>query len=117
MQVKAEVAAQNMMESRSNANNTENYHEWLTGNATATNSHTGGGGHGGVAPHIHPTYHQMYPISPQSSLESGEYCSSSSDGINEREFCLGGSSKKRPFNTTTTDLGELQALALRMMRN
>lgn len=73
----------------------------------------------------------MNPISPQSSLESIEQ---SNEGMNMQELMMHSredhftslinhhqqqqqacSNKKRPNNTT--DLGELQALALRMMRN
>ncbi|OMP09324.1 hypothetical protein COLO4_05600 [Corchorus olitorius] len=68
----------------------------------------------------YPSY--MNPISPQSSLESVEF-NSSSDSMNmpdiqSREdqfsFQQGYPHKKKPYNP---DLGELQALALRMMRN
>ncbi|XP_030935878.1 LOB domain-containing protein 16-like [Quercus lobata] len=64
----------------------------------------------------YPTY--MNPISPQSSLESIDH---SNDGMymqeiqSCREDCsVQPCSKKRPYGN---DLGELQALALRMMRN
>ncbi|GMI66456.1 ASYMMETRIC LEAVES2-LIKE 18, lateral organ boundaries-domain 16 [Hibiscus trionum] len=63
----------------------------------------------------YPTY--MNPISPQSSLESVEL---SGDNMNmqeiqsREELYLHGYPKKRPYNN---DLGELQALALRMMRS
>ncbi|KAK9035405.1 hypothetical protein V6N11_077447 [Hibiscus sabdariffa] len=59
----------------------------------------------------YPTY--ANPISPQSSLDSVEL---SGDNMNMQEIQsrLHGYPKKRPYNN---DLGELQALALRMMRN
>ncbi|XVF32424.1 hypothetical protein REPUB_Repub17cG0081500 [Reevesia pubescens] len=69
-----------------------------------------------------PTYNPSYmnSISPQSSLESVEF--NSADSMNNymqeiqsrEEFCFQGYPKKRPYNN---DLGELQALALRMMRH
>ncbi|XP_022759760.1 LOB domain-containing protein 16-like [Durio zibethinus] len=66
-----------------------------------------------------PTYPSyMNPFSPQSSLESVELNSADSMNMQEiqrREECsFQGYPKKRPYNC---DLGELQALALRMMRN
>ncbi|XWS46947.1 hypothetical protein CRYUN_Cryun14cG0111700 [Craigia yunnanensis] len=66
-----------------------------------------------------PTYpNYMNPISPQSSLESVELNSTDSMNMQEiqsrEEFSFQGYPKKRPYNS---DLGELQALALRMMRN
>ncbi|KAK8588365.1 hypothetical protein V6N12_022811 [Hibiscus sabdariffa] len=64
-------------------------------------------------PSYHPTY--VNPISPQSSLDSVELNSGDTMNMQEiqsrEEFYL---PKKRPYNN---DLGELQALALRMMRN
>ncbi|KAE8675108.1 LOB domain-containing protein 16 [Hibiscus syriacus] len=61
----------------------------------------------------YPTY--VNPISPQSSLESVELNSGDTMNMQElqssEEFHI---LKKRPYNN---DLGELQALALRMMRN
>lgn len=103
MQVKAQLA-QNMMDSR----NIEN-HQW-TGNTSGVAS---------FPTTYNPAY--MNPISPQSSLESADH---NTDGMNMQEIdsCRDGFSFqaypnnkiKRPYNT---DLGELQALALRMMRN
>ncbi|KAL5796558.1 hypothetical protein ACOSQ2_001378 [Xanthoceras sorbifolium] len=104
MQMKAQLG-QNMMDSR----NAEN--QWAGNNSG-----------GGVA--SYPTYNTptnyMNPISPQSSLESADH--SNYDGMNMHEIdsredlsFQPGFYKKRPYNTT--DLGELQALALRMMRN
>ncbi|KAL4379079.1 hypothetical protein GQ457_02G003720 [Hibiscus cannabinus] len=58
-----------------------------------------------------------YPISPQSSLESVEVELNGADAMNMQEihslenFSFHG---KRPYDS---DLGELQAIALRMMRN
>lgn len=99
MQVKAQMA-QSLVESRSIEN------QW-------------GGSVGGVAtgPTSFPSY--MNPISPQSSLESIDH---SNDGMNMQEIqsCREDCSfqpccKKRvAYNN---ELGELQALALRMMRN
>ncbi|XP_059433117.1 LOB domain-containing protein 16 [Corylus avellana] len=99
MQVKAQMA-QSLVESRSIEN------QW-------------GGSVGGVAtgPTSFPSY--MNPISPQSSLESIDH---SNDGMNMQEIqsCRENCSfqpccKKRvAYNN---ELGELQALALRMMRN
>lgn len=67
----------------------------------------------------YPTY--MNPISPQSSLESIDH---SNDGMymqeiqSCRENCsVQPCSKKRPYGNDLGQLGELQALALRMMRN
>ncbi|CAJ2644007.1 LOB domain-containing protein 16-like [Trifolium pratense] len=74
-----------------------------------------------------PTY--MNPISPQSSLESSiDHSSSMNDGImsmqdvqSSREdfsFQACNNSKKRmSYNNNNHDLGELQEIALRMMRN
>ncbi|XVE77899.1 hypothetical protein DITRI_Ditri13aG0100900 [Diplodiscus trichospermus] len=66
-----------------------------------------------------PTYPSyMNPISPQSSLESLEHNRADSLIMQEihsrEEFSSQGYPKKRPYNS---DLSELQALALRMMRN
>ncbi|KAL4361074.1 hypothetical protein GQ457_04G027330 [Hibiscus cannabinus] len=61
----------------------------------------------------YPTY--TNPISPQSSLDSVQL-SGDTDNMNMQEIQsrLHGYPRKRPYNN---DLGELQALALRMMRN
>ncbi|XP_015891463.1 LOB domain-containing protein 16 [Ziziphus jujuba] len=100
MQAKAQLA-QNLIESR----NMEN--QWP------------GFANGGAN---FPNYgNYRNPISPQSSLESVEH---NNDGMSTQELqgcredfsLLQPCSKKRP-NNATTDLGELQALALRMMRN
>lgn len=109
MQVKAQLA-HDMMDTRS----IENHHQWQ-GNCTIT----------GV-PSFPSSYPGNYanPISPQSSLESAD-CHNN-DGMNNMqeiesrsdEFSFQGyphNYRKRPYNNT--DLGELQALALRMMRN
>ncbi|KAF5936714.1 hypothetical protein HYC85_024220 [Camellia sinensis] len=67
-----------------------------------------------------PTYNMMSSmISPQSSVESMDH---SFDGMGlmqeiesrDEELCFQPYTKKRP---SQTELGELQALALRMMRN
>lgn len=103
MQVKAQLA-QNQMESR----NIEN--QW-PGNVA---------GQGQAMNPFGPTY--MNPISPQSSLESVDH-SSINDGIGmhdiqsrSEDFSFQACSKKRSYNNNN-DLGELQELALRMMRN
>ncbi|KAK7245380.1 hypothetical protein RIF29_40220 [Crotalaria pallida] len=68
---------------------------------------------------MNPFFH-MNPISPQSSLESIDHSSNINDGmvmqdIQSREhISLQACSKKRYHSN---DLGELQELALRMMRN
>lgn len=102
MQVKAQLAHQNLMDSK----NMEN--QWQ-GNVNGVTNF--------------PSYSSyMNPISPQSSLDSIDH--SSSDAMNymqetqncsREEFSFQGCSMKRAYNST--DLGELQALALRMMRN
>lgn len=102
MQVKAQLA-QNMMESR----NVENHHQWQGNNSVAGQS---------MNHPFCPTY--MNPISPQSSLESIDH-SSINDGMNmqdiqsREDFPI--QAKERSYNYN--DLGELQELALRMMRN
>jgi len=59
------------------------------------------------------------PISPQSSLDSIDYSSSMNDGMSMQDvqsgedFSFQACSWKRSYNN---DLGELQELALRMMR-
>ncbi|KAF3436179.1 hypothetical protein FNV43_RR23271 [Rhamnella rubrinervis] len=103
MQAKAQLG-QNLIESRNMENQSPGY-------VNAVNNFPS-----------YPSY--MNPISPQSSLESMDH---NNDGMNhtqelqscrsEEYFSLQQAcSKKRP-NNNTTDLGELQALALRMMRN
>ncbi|GLT42331.1 hypothetical protein SLA2020_163340 [Shorea laevis] len=102
MQVKAQLA-QNVV----NSHNTENQ-QWQGNNA------------GGVPlPSNYPgcPNYMNHPISPQSSLESVER---SLDGMNMQDTeeylsSVQGCPKKRPYNNS--ELGELQALALRMMRN
>lgn len=97
MQVKAQVA-QSMVDSRGIEN------EW-------------GGINGGVAtgPNF-PSY--MNPISPQSSLESIDIGMNMQEIQSCREDCsFQPCCKKRVVPYNMNDLGELQALALRMMRN
>ncbi|XVF21620.1 hypothetical protein REPUB_Repub12eG0106100 [Reevesia pubescens] len=100
MQVKAQVA-QNAMN-----NNSHNMDNQWQGNLSGVPS----------IPTYNPSY--MNSISPQSSLESIEFNSADSINMQEiqsrEEFRFQGYPKKRPYNS---DLGELQALALRMMRN
>ncbi|XP_047159451.1 LOB domain-containing protein 16-like [Vigna umbellata] len=93
MQVKAQLA-QNLMESRNMENNN---HEWA-GNHSVAMNHP-----------FCPTY--MNPISPQSSLESIDH-SSMNDGMSMQDIQ---SREERAYNNN--ELGELQELALRMMRN
>ncbi|KAK7284100.1 hypothetical protein RJT34_18839 [Clitoria ternatea] len=101
MQVKSQLA-QNMVESRNIENQWPgNYSNNIAGQAMSNNPFC-------------PTY--MNPISPQSSLESIDH-SSINDGMSMHDIQSRDdfSSKKRSYNNT--DLGELQELALRMMRN
>lgn len=97
MQVKAQLAQ--------NAMNSHNIESQWQGNLSGLPSIP-----------TYPSY--MNPISPQSSLESVELNSADSMNMQEiqsrDEFSFQGYPKKRPCNS---DLGELQALALRMMRN
>ncbi|XP_061354016.1 LOB domain-containing protein 16-like [Gastrolobium bilobum] len=101
MQMKAQLA-QNLMETR----NIEN--QW-PGNVA------------GQSMNPFCLSHNMNPISPQSSLESIDH-SSINDGIGmqdiqsrEDNFSFQACSKRRSYGNN--DLGELQELALRMMRN
>jgi hypothetical protein len=108
MQVKAQLA-QNLIDSpRINAENI--HHQWQGNNISGVPSFP-----------THPNY--INPISPQSSLDSVDLISNNIDrgmmnmqDIQSREeFAFQSRAKvKRPCNS---DLGELQALALRMMRN
>ncbi|XP_021280771.1 LOB domain-containing protein 16-like [Herrania umbratica] len=97
MQVKAQLAQ--------NAMNSHNIESQWQGNLSGLPSIP-----------TYPSY--MNPISPQSSLESVEPNSADSMNMQEiqsrEEFSFQGYPKKRLYNS---DLGELQALALRMMRN
>ncbi|CAK7346437.1 unnamed protein product [Dovyalis caffra] len=105
MQVKAQLA-QNLIDSpRINVENI--HHQWQGNNVSGVPSF--------------PTC--INPISPQSSLDSLDLNNNSMDhgmmsmqDIQSREeFAFQSCAKvKRPYNS---DLGELQALALRMMRN
>ncbi|XVF80934.1 hypothetical protein PTKIN_Ptkin15bG0115400 [Pterospermum kingtungense] len=102
MQVKAQLA-QNAM------NNSHNIDGQWQGNFSGVPN---------SMPSTYPSY--MNPISPQSSLESVELNSADNMNMHEiqsrsEEFSFQGYPKKRSNNST--DLGELQALALRMMRN
>ncbi|KAG6785818.1 LOB domain-containing protein 16-like [Populus alba x Populus x berolinensis] len=108
MQVKAQLA-QNLIDStRINVENT--HHQWQGNNISGVSSF--------------PSY-QTYinPISPQSSLDSVDLNNSNIDhGMMDMQDIKSGedfafqsfAKVKRPYNS---DLGELQALALRMMRN
>ena len=68
--------------------------------------------------YANPTCMSLSSICPQSSLESIGRGNVDGMGVQERErreeFCFQTCTKKRP---SQTDFGELQALALRMMRN
>ncbi|KDP21329.1 hypothetical protein JCGZ_21800 [Jatropha curcas] len=111
MQVKAQLA-QNMADTSRN-NSMEN--QWQ-GNVYGIPS---------SCPNYSNHNNYMNPISPQSSLESIDQNINNNDGImsmqdfqsmsREDQFAFQSFAKKRPHNAT--DLGELQALALRMMRN
>ncbi|KAJ4822114.1 hypothetical protein Tsubulata_002839 [Turnera subulata] len=101
MQVKAQLA-QNLIDSSRNIENIQ----WQGNNISGVPSY--------------PTYPTNYinPISPQSSLESVDHTSSDAimqDIQSREEFAYQSCAKKRPYNGD--QLGELQALALRMMRN
>ncbi|MED6192611.1 hypothetical protein PIB30_011680 [Stylosanthes scabra] len=120
MQVKAQLAAQqNQIESSRNIEN----HQW-PGNVVggAMNSDDNPFGH---------TNYMNPPVSPQSSLESIDHHSNSindgimgnnmhdarpEDFINSSSFHQQACSKRTSYNNNT-ELGELQELALRMMRN
>ncbi|KAJ8899379.1 hypothetical protein K2173_018353 [Erythroxylum novogranatense] len=99
MQLKAQLAQNLLDSSRSTVEN-----QWQ-GNAPGMSSF-----------HGYPSY--MNPISPQSSMESAEHSSEGlncQDHIRSREgFAFESCAKKRSYNP---ELGELQALALRMMKN
>ncbi|GMI73866.1 ASYMMETRIC LEAVES2-LIKE 18, lateral organ boundaries-domain 16 [Hibiscus trionum] len=102
MQLKGQVAQNNAVNSSHNTEESQRQGNYLYG-----------------VPCI-PSYH-MNPISPQSSLESVELNSGESMNLQEtqsrdEEFCnLNFPEKMISYNNG--DLGELQALALRMMRN
>ncbi|CAN6545378.1 unnamed protein product [Malus baccata var. baccata] len=101
MQVKAQLAHQNLVDSR-NMESTQ-WQGNVNGSVTSIPSY--------------PSY--VNPISPRSSLDSMDPNSEIAMNMQEiqssrEEFSYQGCSKKRPYNG---DLGELQALALRMMRN
>lgn len=106
MQVKAQLA-QNM-------DHHHHHNQWSSNNICGLSSSS--------VNQTYPTANNDYdPISsPQSSLE---YVNHSSDSpLNmmsqtREEFCFQGLSKKTMTTPCNTDLGELQALALRMMRN
>ena len=77
------------------------------------------------ANNYNPNY--MNEISPQSSLDSIDHHNNNnnSDGVGDNYYNMQQedinnevlSSKKRPYNYSQAELGELQELALRMMRN
>lgn len=115
MQVKAQLAHQNLDQSR---NLQENQH--LSGNVGGQQFNP-----------FCSTNYMNHPISPQSSLESIDYSSGSSsininDGMSMQDIQSGdhqdfsffqACSKERISSSYNNDLGELQELALRMMRN
>ncbi|CAK9159885.1 unnamed protein product [Ilex paraguariensis] len=97
MQLKAQLA-QNLIDS--SRNNPEN--QWPAGNIMA-----------GMA--SFPAY--LNSISPQSSVESIEH---NNEGMGVQEIQIRDELSFQPYSKrrpSQTDLGELQALALRMMRN
>ncbi|KAL4311919.1 hypothetical protein GQ457_01G052730 [Hibiscus cannabinus] len=101
MQVKGQVAENNAVNSWHNTEENQWQGNYLYG-----------------VPSI-PSYY-MNPISPQNSLESVELNNGESMNLQEtqsrdEEFCNLNFPKKISYNND--DLGELQALALRMMRN
>ncbi|XP_068318081.1 LOB domain-containing protein 16-like [Pyrus communis] len=101
MQVKAQLAHQNLIDSR-NMESTQ-WQGNVNGSVSSFPSY--------------PSY--VNPISPQSSLDSMDPNSDIAMHMQEiqgsrEEFSYQGCSKKRQYNG---DLGELQALAIRMMRN
>ena len=108
------------------------------GNGGVLSHHVNGSSAVASFPSSYPSYmNNMNPISPQSSLDSVDHNGDAMIMINSQEIKSGGRladqdhflvhqatcnySRKRPHHgtptTTTSDLGELQALALRMMRN
>lgn len=95
MQVKAQLAQKNVMETRNVENQLGGNHNIVGGQAMNA--------------------YNMNPISPQSSLESINH--NIGDGINVQDIRSREDSsfpKRRSYNN---DLGELHQLALRMMRN
>lgn len=116
MQAKAQLAQNFIDQSR----NIENNNQWVGVNSVIN------GASGANMPNLYLNNNYVnYPISPQSSLDSVDQNGSdlimnahqeiqsgrpSSEDFLVHQAC----SKKRPNNG---DLGELQALALRMMRN
>ncbi|KAF2302488.1 hypothetical protein GH714_036545 [Hevea brasiliensis] len=106
MQVKAQLA-QNLVDSSRNREN-----QWQGNNNYGVPS---------SFPGNHPAYNcMMNPISPQISLESVDH---NNDGFismqdiiqsSREDFAFQSCTKRRPYNP---DLGELQTLKLRMMRN
>ncbi|CAL1383214.1 unnamed protein product [Linum trigynum] len=136
MQMKAQLAGNCFMDSppRNNNNNTETnqYHgSWQENNDTSTNTATAPVAveWGSAAPfsaaaadYLHRNY-GFNPtssiVSPQSSPDSADYSRGADDLLQHMMFqssayASHNNPKKRPYNN---ELGDLQALALRMMRN
>lgn len=117
MQAKAQLAQNFIDHSRS----VESNNQW----AGVNNVNNGSSGVSLQNMYLNNNY-VNYPISPQSSLESIDHTSTRSDFMMNKEIQSGRTSsedflvqaaacsRKRPHNG---DLGELHALALRMMRN
>ncbi|XP_010551428.1 PREDICTED: LOB domain-containing protein 16-like [Tarenaya hassleriana] len=111
MQLKAQLAHHNIAISEGTRHHTWQQTSGFPVNTTLYNPY------GNVSPS---------PVSPQSSLESLDQSSTSSDVSNVQErrdgfrglgFREGYSDKRRSVTHCNSDSGELQALALRMMRN
>ncbi|OVA13923.1 hypothetical protein BVC80_1783g4 [Macleaya cordata] len=110
MQAKAQLV-NNVIDSRSLVN-----HNWMAGNVAVAGA--------GAPQHLtYPTYMQQHSVSPQSSLDSVDNSNDISmhhevharPDNNDHLHLFQPCNKKRLISNN--DLGELQALALRMMRN
>lgn len=121
MQAKAQLAQNLIDHSRSSLEN-----QW-PGNHHVVNVNTNSVTANNFPINYPNNYSNMNPISPQSSMESVDYNandvimnanqeiqSGRSSSDHQDFFAVNCNSRKRPYNG---DLGELQALALRMMRN
>ncbi|KAK4344774.1 hypothetical protein RND71_034950 [Anisodus tanguticus] len=115
MQVKGQLA-QSLL---NNSRNSENYYpQWSNNMAGITTSSFPANNNN------NPTYTMNSISSPQSSLESIDHYSDGMNNVQEiqsrdqvyyhQAYYSSSSSRKRP---SQTELGELQALALRMMKN
>ncbi|CAN6994600.1 hypothetical protein IGI04_017524 [Brassica rapa subsp. trilocularis] len=136
MQMKAQIAGHQTSAAGDLRNSSESTHEYTTWQQSSGSPI--GSAYAAPYDHHHPYYGHVNPnnnqVSPQSSLE--ESLSSTSSNVtttaNVREtqqtgggvyrhgglgFHEGYPNKKRSVNYCNSDLGELQALALRMMKN